>query len=59
MRIVHVAPFYSPVIDSVENVARKAAEYIVSKGNKVYIVTYNWLRIGSEALCLERLLLVL
>jgi len=27
MRIIHVAPFYTPVIGGVEEVARKIAEY--------------------------------
>jgi len=50
MRIVHVAPFYAPIIGGVEEVARKIAEYTASRGYETYVVTYNRLRnsgIGS------------
>lgn len=48
MKIVHVVPFYYPVIGGVENVAQTIAEYMASKGNDVYVLTYNRLRDGSE-----------
>ena len=44
MRIAYVTPFYHPVVGGVEEVARKIAEYIASKGHEVYVVTYNRLR---------------
>ena len=44
MRIVHVTPFYHPVIGGVEEVARRIAEYATSKGHDAYVVTYNRLR---------------
>ncbi|MEZ0346065.1 MAG: glycosyltransferase family 4 protein [Infirmifilum sp.] len=47
MRIVQVAPFYSPVIGGVEEVVRRVAEYMVDRGHEVYVVTYNRLRIGG------------
>lgn len=51
MRIVHVAPFYYPVIGGVEEVVKRVAEYAASKGNEVYVVTYNRLRAdGKESL---------
>lgn len=47
MRIVHVAPFYHPVIGGVETVVKKVAEYMASRGYEVYVVTYNRLRRGG------------
>lgn len=47
MKIVHVVPFYYPVIGGVENVAQTIAEYMASKGNDVYVLTYNRLREGG------------
>jgi glycosyltransferase involved in cell wall biosynthesis len=50
MRIIHVAPFYTPVIGGVEEVVRKIAEYTASRGYETYVITYNRLRnsgIGS------------
>ena len=47
MRIVHVAPFYTPVIGGVEEVARKIAEYTASRGYETHVVTYNRLRNGG------------
>lgn len=44
MRIVHVTPFYYPVIGGVEEIARRIAGYIASKGYDVHVVTYNRLR---------------
>jgi glycosyltransferase involved in cell wall biosynthesis len=48
MRIVHVAPFYYPVVGGVEEVVRRIAEYMASKGHDVYVLTYNRLRVGGE-----------
>jgi glycosyltransferase involved in cell wall biosynthesis len=48
MRIVHIAPFYYPVIGGVEEVVKRVAEYMASKGNELYVVTYNRLRVGGE-----------
>ena len=48
MRIVHVAPFYAPVVGGVEEVVRKVAEYTASKGYETYVVTYNRLRRGGH-----------
>ena len=47
MRIVQVAPFYTPVIGGVEEVVRRIAEYTAAQGHDVYVVTYNRLRIGG------------
>jgi len=47
MKIVHVAPFYAPVIGGVEEVVRRVAEYMVSRGYEVFVVTYNRLRDGG------------
>lgn len=47
MRIVHVAPFYHPVIGGVEEVVRRICEYMASKGNEVHVVTYNRARTGG------------
>lgn len=44
MRIVHVAPFYHPVIGGVEEVAKRIAEYMADRGNETYVLTYNRLR---------------
>jgi len=48
MRIVHVAPFYTPVIGGVEEVVRKIAEYTASRGYETHVVTYNRLRNSSR-----------
>jgi len=47
MRIIHVAPFYTPIIGGVEEVVRKIAEYTASKGYETYVITYNRLRNDS------------
>ena len=47
MRIVHVVPFYTPVIGGVEEVVRKIAEYTASRGYETHVVTYNRLRNGG------------
>ncbi len=41
MKIVHVVPCYTPVIGGVQEVARRIAEHSASKGNDVYVLTYN------------------
>jgi len=41
MRVVHVAPFYYPVKGGVETVVQKISEYLASKCNEVYVITYN------------------
>jgi hypothetical protein len=41
MKVVHVAPFYHPVVGGVEDVVKHVAEYITSKDREVYAVTYN------------------
>lgn len=41
LKIIHVTPNYTPVIGGVKEVARRIAEYMVNKGNDVYVVTYN------------------
>ena len=48
MKIAHVTPFYYPVIGGVENVVEKVAEFMVSRGHDVYVITYNRLRKGGE-----------
>jgi len=48
MRIVHVTPFYYPVIGGVEEVVQRIAEYMASKGHDVYVLTYNRLRVGGK-----------
>jgi glycosyltransferase involved in cell wall biosynthesis len=47
MRIVHVAPFYTPVVGGVEEVVKRVAEFLAMRGYDVYVVTYNRLRRGS------------
>jgi glycosyltransferase involved in cell wall biosynthesis len=47
MKIVHVAPFYHPVIGGVEDVVKHIAEHMASKKHEVYVVTYNRLRVGG------------
>ncbi len=44
MRIVHLAPFYYPIIGGVETAVEKIAEYIASRNHEVYVLTYNRLR---------------
>ncbi|MGC9113411.1 glycosyltransferase family 4 protein [Acidilobus sp.] len=44
---MHVSPFYLPVIGGVEEVVRRVAEYMASKGHEVHIITYNRLRSGN------------
>lgn len=46
-RIVHVAPFYHPVIGGVEGVVKRIAEYLAYRDNEVHVLTYNRLRIGG------------
>lgn len=43
-----MTPFYHPVVGGVEEVARRIAEYMASKGHEVYVVTYNRLREGRK-----------
>jgi glycosyltransferase involved in cell wall biosynthesis len=47
MRIVHIAPFYHPVVGGVEDVVKHVAEYMASRGCDVYVITYNRLRRGG------------
>jgi glycosyltransferase involved in cell wall biosynthesis len=47
MRVVHVTPFYAPAIGGVEEVVRRVAEYMASRGYEVFVVTYNRLRYGG------------
>jgi len=47
MRIVHVAPFYTPVIGGVKEVVRRVAEFLAMRGYDVYVVTYNRVRQSS------------
>ena len=47
MKIIHVAPFYTPVIGGVEDVVRHIAEYMAAHGHEVYVITYNRLRKGG------------
>lgn len=47
MRIVHIAPFYHPVVGGVEKVVKKVAEYMASKDHEVSVLTYNRLRTGG------------
>lgn len=46
MKIVHVSPFYSPVIGGVQEVSKMIAEYSSTKGDDVYVLTYN--RLSSK-----------
>ena len=43
-----MAPFYHPVIGGVEEVVKRVAEYMASRGNEVYVVTYDRLRVSGE-----------
>jgi glycosyltransferase involved in cell wall biosynthesis len=47
MRIVHVAPFYTPVIGGVEEVVKRVAEFLAMRGYDVYVITYNRFRQGG------------
>lgn len=47
MRLVHVTPFYPPIIGGVEKVAVNIAEYMALEGAEVHVVTYNRLRTGG------------
>lgn len=47
MRIIHVAPFYAPVVGGVEEVVKKVAEYMATRGCEVFVVTYNRPRSGG------------
>jgi glycosyltransferase involved in cell wall biosynthesis len=47
VRIVHVAPFYAPVIGGVEEVVKRVAEFSAMHSYDVYVVTYNRLRQGG------------
>jgi glycosyltransferase involved in cell wall biosynthesis len=47
MKVVHVAPFYHPVVGGVEDVVKHVAEYMSGRGHEVYVVTYNRLRVGG------------
>ena len=47
MRIVHIAPFYMPVIGGVEEVVKKITEYLTTRGYEVHVITYNRLRHGG------------
>ena len=44
MRVVHVAPFYTPVIGGVEEVVKRVAEFLAMRDYDVYVVTYNRFR---------------
>jgi len=50
MRIIHIAPFYMPVIGGVEEVVKRVAEYTASRGYEIYVITYNRLRNGGVGL---------
>jgi len=47
MKIIHIAPFYYPVIGGVQEVVKRVAEYMASKGYNVYVVTYSRAMIGG------------
>ena len=47
MKIVHVAPFYHPVVGGVEDVAKHIAEHMAGRGHEVHVVTYNRLGVGG------------
>jgi glycosyltransferase involved in cell wall biosynthesis len=47
MKIVHVAPFYEPIVGGVEEVVKRVAEFLAVRGYNVYVITYNRLRCGS------------
>ena len=47
MRVVHVAPFYEPVVGGVEEVVKRVAEFLAMRGYDVFVVTYNRLRQGG------------
>lgn len=46
-RIAFVTPFFNPVLGGVEEVVKRAAEYLVLRGYDVHVVTYNRLRLGG------------
>jgi len=47
MKVVHVTPFYVPVVGGVEEVVRRVAEFLATRSYDVYVVTYNRLRRGG------------
>ncbi|WP_054854437.1 glycosyltransferase [Vulcanisaeta distributa] len=47
MRIIHVAPLYTPVIGGVEDVVKHIAEHMADKGHEVYVITHNRHRTGG------------
>jgi len=47
MKVVHVAPFYIPVVGGVEEVVKRVAEFLAVRGYSVYVITYNRLRCGG------------
>ncbi|CCC82000.1 glycosyltransferase family 4 protein [Thermoproteus tenax] len=47
MKIIHIAPFYAPVIGGMEEVVKRVAEHL-ARDNEVYVVTYNRLRKGGR-----------
>jgi glycosyltransferase involved in cell wall biosynthesis len=47
MKVVHVTPFYAPVVGGVEEVVKRVAEYLAMRGYDVYVITYNRLRQGG------------
>jgi len=49
MRIVFISPFYHPVIGGVEEVVRRIAERMSSRGCDVHVITYN--RMRTHGLC--------
>jgi glycosyltransferase involved in cell wall biosynthesis len=53
MRVVHVAPFYYPIKGGVETVVQKISEYLASKGNEVYVITYNRDRLKGKNILKE------
>jgi len=47
LRIVHITPFYYPVIGGVERVVQRICEYLALLNYDVYVVTYNRTRKGN------------
>ncbi len=48
MRILHVTPFYYPVVGGVEEVVKHIAEYAASNSYEIYVVSYLPMSLKSK-----------
>jgi glycosyltransferase involved in cell wall biosynthesis len=47
MKIVHISPFYYPIVGGLEETVKRITEYLACKGYETYVLTYNRLRDGT------------